>query len=144
MITPSPTSKIDPTLARGVHAQAPRPNAEGVSILALALPNTSYVLHLVAAEPVGVAVGKRVVGTIRAEVRRLDVVDTGGRYLEPVVGRPRRVQGRVIRAGGGVVVVDAGVAVHCVLTDERQKAEDFQPGQVVSCDVRDGATFTPR
>ena len=29
-------------------------------------------------------------------------------------------------------------------TDPRQGASQFQPGQFVSCDVMDGATFTPR
>jgi len=72
-------------------------------------------------------------------------VGTGGRYVEPVYGRPRRVQGSVIAIdqANNAVVVDATIPIHCTPTDPRQKATDFQPGQFVSFDVLEGATFTP-
>ena len=71
-------------------------------------------------------------------------MQTGGRYFEPVYGRPRRVQGSVIGidASTNSVIVDATVPIHLSPTDARQKAADFQPGQFVTCDVLDGATFT--
>jgi hypothetical protein len=82
---------------------------------------------------------------IRARCRRIDVVGTGGRYVEPVYGRPRRVQGTVIStdASRNTVVVDAAIPIHCTPTDPRQKATDFQTGQLVSFDVLEGATFAP-
>jgi hypothetical protein len=40
--------------------------------------------------------------------------------------------------------VDAGVPIHLTPTDARQAADQFTPGQLVSCDVMDGAAFTPR
>ncbi|MFA6045093.1 MAG: hypothetical protein WC718_08925 [Phycisphaerales bacterium] len=149
MITPSPTTKLDPALARGTLVETVAATATKPAYIKFAVPNTSYELHLVpqGETPAPAAPGhpaKRLIGAIRVSARRLDVVGSGGRYVEPVMGRPRRVQGTVVQVAGGAVVVDAGVPIHCVLTDERQKPEDFQAGQFVSCDVLDGATFTPR
>lgn|SRR5262245_48493921 len=144
MITPSPTSKIDPTLARGTLVDVVAPTATKSGFIKFAVPNTNYEIYLHPTDPITTPPGKRLVGVIRAQARRIDVVETGGRYVEPVYGRPRRVQGSVIRAENGAVVVDAGVPIHCTATDTRQRAEDFQPGQIVSFDVLDGATFTPR
>jgi len=142
MITPSPTSKIDPGLVRGVlNAVVPAAGNKPAHII-LSIPNTSYELHLIPTAPVSAAIGKRLIGTIRAQARRIDVVGTGGQYVEPVMGRPRRVQGTVLRAEAGAVVVDAGVPVHVIPTDSRQNAEQFPVGQLVSFDVLAGATFT--
>lgn len=80
-------------------------------------------------------------GTIHAKAKRIDVVDTGGRYVEPVFGRPRRVQGTVIAAEGEELVVNAGVPIHCRPTDPRQKPSDFEVGDLVSFDVMEGAEF---
>jgi hypothetical protein len=143
MLTPAPTSRIDPRLARGVLEETLEPSATRPERLVLSFPNTSYRVHLIPQGKVQTPVGKRIIGTIHAKARRIDEVRTGGRYVEPVYGRPRRVQGRVIGTEAGAVVVDAGVPIHCTPTDPRQKAADFQPGQFVSFDVLDGATFTP-
>jgi hypothetical protein len=140
MITPSPTTPIDPTLARGTLAAYAEPTATRDGYLVLAVPNTSYELHLRGPRPAS-APGSRLVGTVRVQSRRIDEVEAGGRYIEPVMGRPRRVQGRVIAVTTEAVVVDAGIPIHCVPTDDRQKPGDFSPGQFVSCDVLDGATF---
>jgi hypothetical protein len=139
MITPSPTSKIDPTLARGELLSFGPSNA----YIVMGVPNTSYQLHLVPTAPINTPVGKRLIGTIRLEARRVDAVGTGGQFVEPVFGRPRRVQGTVIAHVGGALVVDAGVPIHAKLTDARQKPEDFPIGQMVGFDAVAGATFTP-
>ena len=138
MITPSPTSKIASHLARGVVGAPVKDH------FVLEVPNTSYQLHLVPTAPVNVAQGKRVVGVIRLQARRVDVVGTGGRYFEPVYGRPRRVQGTVVGvdASANSLTVNAGVPVVVTLTDERQQASSFAEGQLVSFDALDGATFT--
>jgi hypothetical protein len=142
MITPAPTTRIDPKLARGTLAGVTEATATRPAGITLAVPNTSYELHLVAG-PVKAEVGKRIIGVIRADAKRVDTVKTGGRYIEPVYGRPRRVQGSVVAidTAANAVIVDAAVPIHCRLTDQRQKAADFQPGQFVSCDVMDGARF---
>ena len=108
------------------------------------LPGTDYRLRLVPAEGFSPKVGDKVSGVVRAQALRMDVIPAGGRYIEPVQGRPRRVQGRVI--GGDVssntVFVKAGPGV-VVTPMAPQRASDFMVGQMVSFDVRDGATLEP-
>jgi hypothetical protein len=140
MIYPAPTTSIDPSLARAVlEEQRAEP-----PMLVLSFANTSYRMHLVPAGPIRAEVGKRILGVIRARARRVDVVDTGGRYAEPVFGRPRRVQGTIValRPADNAIVVNAGMPIHCQLTDARQSPADFTLGDLVSFDVLDGATFT--
>lgn len=146
MITPSPTTKIDPTHARGVLEDIIAPTATKPGYIVLSVPNSSYQLHLIAASPVDPAGrGKRLIGRIAADARRVDLVETGGRYVEPVMGRPRRVQGTIIAidASNNAVTINAGVPINCTLTDARQKASQFEVGQVVTFDVLEGASFTP-
>jgi hypothetical protein len=138
MITPSPTSKIDPALARGILT------ASNSSHIILSIPNTSYELHLISTAPITTPIGKRLIGKINLKARRIDTVGTGGQYVEPVMGRPRRVQGTVIRTENGAVVIDAGVPIHATPTDPRQSVDQFQPNQFVSFDAEPGATFTPQ
>jgi hypothetical protein len=144
MITPAPTTAIDPRLARGTLTGVVAPTATKPGYITITIPNTSYDLHLLPAGPVKAEVGKRIVGTIHAKARRIDDVKTGGRYVEPVLGRPRRVQGSIVAVepSRNEIVVNAGVPIHAAPTDPRQKAADFTVGQFVSFDVLDGATFT--
>jgi len=144
MITPAPTGKIDPATARGTLAEAVAATATKPAFIKVNFPNTSYETHFIPAGPITAEPGKRILGKIHAKARRIDTVQTGGRYVEPVYGRPRRVQGSVIGvdSASNSVIVDATIPIHLSPTDARQKAADFQPGQFVSCDVLDGATFT--
>ncbi|MDX2117572.1 MAG: hypothetical protein SFY96_05240 [Planctomycetota bacterium] len=147
MITPSPTTKIDPTLARGTCLDIVAASATKPGHIVFGVPNTNYELHLQPTQNVQPAgIDKRLIGSIKAQARRLDLVRTGGRYIEPVFGRPRRVQGSVVSVDSAqnVVVVNAGVPIALTLTDPRQQASQFEAGQIVSCDVHDGATFTPK
>lgn len=146
MLKPAPTTKIDPTLARGtLLARSPASNDRPATVT-LTFPNTNYETTLIAVGDVKSDVGKRVVGLIRAEARRVDVVKTGGRFVEPVYGAPRRVQGSIITADNtaNTVTLHAGVPVVCKLTDPRQRAVAFEPGQLVCCEVAPGATFTQK
>jgi len=111
--------------------------------IVLHLHHSSYKISL---KPVGSVHGlthhQRVTGTIRAQAQRVDVAGTGGKYIEPVYGRPRRIQGRII--GGSVadntIVVDCGLPFVCKLMD-LQKAADFSLHQFVGFDIESGATF---
>jgi hypothetical protein len=148
MIQPAPTSSIDPTLARGVLEENVPATATRPAHIVVSFLNTSYRMHLIPnppTRPVSTPVGKRIVGRIDVSARRVDVVDTGGRYVEPVYGHPRRVQGSVLQTDDGTntITVDACVPIHLRLTDRRQAASEFAIGVLVSCDVLDGATFTP-
>jgi hypothetical protein len=109
-------------------------------------PETDYQLHLKVLMTPSTPVGKRIVGTIRAEARRVDVCGTGGAYVEPVYGRPRRVQGEIIAVdtSAGTITVHAGLGpIVCKLSDARQRAEHFSVGDFVTFAVLPGATFTP-
>jgi len=143
MIHPAPTTKIDPRLARGTFLGAVAATATKPASVKHAFPNTRYEMHLLPESGVATEPGKRIIGTIHAQARRIDRVETGGRYVEPVFGRPRRVQGRVVavETESNEVVVHAGVPIHCRPTDPRQKATDFAEGDFVSFDVLEGATF---
>lgn len=145
MITPAPTGAINPTHARGTLAEVIAATATKPAFIVLQIPNSSYQLHLAPAGPISTPVGKRIVGIIRAEARRVDVVDTGGRYVEPVFGRPRRVQGAVIATNptNATITVDAGIPITLKLLAPNQQPADFNAGDLVSCDVMEGATFTP-
>ena len=113
--------------------------------LVLAIPGSDYRLHLVPAGAIDAQVNDRISGLIRAKARRVDVISAGGRFIEPVFGRPRRVQGRII--GGDVrantLTVLASVPVTVSLMPN-QKAAQFAVGQMVSFDVEPGATFEQR
>lgn len=146
MIHPAPTTKIDPTTARGTVARQIPATATRPAFTVLTFPNTSYELHLEPAsggKAAALGEGSKTLGTIRAEAQRIDIVRTGGRYVEPVAGRPRRVQGMVIAVEGDRLVVDAGMPFHILPTDPRQQAGDFQAGDFVSFDVKRGATYEP-
>ena len=142
MITPSPTTEIEPGLARGTLTEV-RESA-GVTIT-LSIANSSYGLLLHTASKPSTPIGKRIVGRISVKARRVDPIPAGGVYVEPVTGRPRRVQGRVISISDSApaITVDAGVPIELVLTAPGQSPRDFQPGMLVSCDVLPGATFEP-
>ncbi|WP_432799011.1 hypothetical protein [Poriferisphaera sp. WC338] len=112
-------------------------------MIVLKVPHTDYELHLVATGDVKPDAQNTIDGVIRAEALRVDVIEAGGRYIEPVYGRPRRVQGNII--GGDVdkneIIVNAGGASVTAKLMDLQKAGDFMIGQNVSFDVKAGATF---
>lgn len=136
--TASPSSPTTPPVISGVI------DSVGDGWVQVKLPSTDYRLRLVPAQGLSVAVGDKIDGTIHAQALRMDVIPAGGRYVEPVQGRPRRVQGRVIggSASANEVYVKAGPGL--VITPMApQRASDFAIGQMVSFDVRDGSTLEP-
>lgn len=117
---------------------------KGDGFVVLTIPGTDYKLRLETAGTIGNAVGKRVLGVVRAQARRIDVVDTGGRYFEPVYGRPRRIQGTIEsidRAADTVTIRVHDQVVFVCATNGLQAAANFTPGQLVSLDVEPGARF---
>jgi hypothetical protein len=143
MLHPAPTDRIDPGLTRGTLEAVHEQSATRPAHIELGLYNSDYRLHLLPNGEITAPVGKRIIGVIRAEAKRVDVVRSGGKYVEPVMGRPRRVQGRIVETdtSRNTITVDAGAAFVCRLTDHRQRASDFEAGQFVSFDVLNGASF---
>ncbi|MEM9066224.1 MAG: hypothetical protein AAGB51_12120 [Planctomycetota bacterium] len=149
MLHPAPTSEIPKHMCRGTFAEHHPATATKPETVVLTFPNTDYRLELIPTEPMDLdefPVGKRIEGTIQAQARRIDVCNTGGRYVEPVYGRPRRVQGSIISvdAGAGTITVGAGVPINCTLTAPGQKPADFKKADFVTFATLPGATFTPR
>jgi hypothetical protein len=144
MITPSPTTKLDPHLARGTLVALNPATATRPAHLVFAIPNTSYEIALIPTTPLSSPPGHRLVGTIRATSRRIDLVETGGRYIEPVFGKPRRIQGTVLGADpSGALIVNATVPFLITPGDPRQSASTFPEGSLVALDLPDWPTFTP-
>ena len=143
MLHPAPTNKIDPGQTRGTLEEVVEQTATRPAHLVIGLYNSDYRLHLIPVGEITAEIGKRIIGVIRAEAKRVDVVKTGGKYVEPVMGRPRRVQGRIVETdtSRNTITVEAAAPFVCRLTDHRQRAGDFEPGQFVSFDVLNGATF---
>lgn len=143
MLHPAPTTRIAPGVARAVLEECRPETATSPAFVVLRFYNSDYLVHLLPIGEIAAEPGRRVTGVLRAEAKRVDVVRTGGKYVEPVIGRPRRVQGRVIETdtSRNTLTVDAGLPIVCRLTDHRQRAGDFEPGQFVSFDVLRGATF---
>ena len=143
MIHPAPVSAIDPALARGTLREIIPATVLRPAFAVLSYANTDYQLHLVPEGEIAARPGSRTIGIISARAKRIDVCGTGGRYVEPVMGTPRRVQGSIIRvdAASNEIVVHAGVPVHVTPTDPRQKASDFEVGQFVTFGVENGASY---
>ncbi|MFG0274322.1 MAG: hypothetical protein ACF8QF_04620 [Phycisphaerales bacterium] len=140
MIDPASTvpPPTDPAVVRGVV------HATGDDFVVLRIPGSDYRIRLVVEQALTTPVGEKVEGRIRVQARRMDTISAGGRYVEPVEGRPRRVQGRIIAVEekDRSVVVSAGVPIACRLHD-LQEPGDFQVDQMVTMDVLPGASFTP-
>ena len=109
----------------------------------LKVPGTDYQIFLLKNGSVTPDDKNLATGVIRTEALRVDVIKAGGRYIEPVYGRPRRIQGNII--GGDVskneIIVNAGGAAITAKLMNLQKASDFMIGQNVSFDVKSGASF---
>lgn len=146
MLHPAPTDKLDKGLTRGVLEEIHAETATKPAFIVIGLYNTEYRLHLLPVGEITAEPGSRILGAIRAEAKRVDVVKTGGKYVEPVYGQPRRVQGKVIETdtSRNTLTVDAAAPFVCRLTDHRQRASDFEAGQFVSFDVLSGASFEQR
>lgn len=143
MLHPAPTSKIAPHLARGTLEERHEATATKPAYIVMGFHNTDYRLHLLPIGEVDAEIGKRLIGTIRADAKRVDVIGSGGRYVDPVYGRPRHVHGRIVAVdpAANTITVHAGMPVICRLTDARQRAESFEAGQFVGFSVLRGATF---
>ena len=132
-------------------ATAARTITEGVArcvapdALTLVKPQTDYAVRLLTEEPTGAAEGAKLRGEIRVLAARIDVIRTGGRFIEPVEGPPQRIAGRIveIEERANRLAVDAGPFVVVCKPNQHQQAKQFRVDQMVTMGVRPGATFKP-
>ena len=111
-------------------------------MITLGLVNTDYQLQLVVPEDFDQLVGSRVSGRVKANARRVDKIASGGKYIDPVYGRPRRLQGKVVAISReeNTITVRGGCAIECSLM-EPQKAKDYEIGEIVGFALERGAEF---
>lgn len=112
--------------------------------IVLEILNTNYRVHLVPTAPISTPVGKRISGRIDAHARRIDICHTGGNYIDPVFGRPRNLQGRVLGhlESQGIVIVKPVVPMF-IRVHPPQTPAMFADGEMVTFAIEPGATFTP-
>ena len=88
--------------------------------------------------------GARVRGTILAPAWKVDRVELGGNYVEPLAGRPRRMQGAIlaVNAAANELTVQVGYEV-TVKLPVKYRASDYEIGQRIGWDNLEIPTFTP-
>ena len=112
-------------------------------LVTLRVPGMNYrnCFQLKGAAP---AAGQHVTGTISAPAWKAESVQLGGNYVEPLFGRPRRMQGTVlaVKAATNELTVRVGYEV-TVKLPAKYKAEDFPVGSRVGWDNIEIPTFEP-
>lgn len=115
-------------------------------LVELLLPGTDYRLSLqlsgdpsLLPEP-----GKRLRGVISGKALRMHRAAAGGRFIEPVMGHPRIVQGTVMAIDPAANRMLADVVVPMWLTLEAaQPVQEFATGDLVNFYCESGMRFTP-
>jgi hypothetical protein len=114
-------------------------------VVTLRAPGSNYRnSFVVSAESAAPAPGARVRGTIYAPAWKVDRVDLGGNYVEPLVGRPRRMQGTILAVNprANELVVQVGYEATVRLPD-RYLAADYRVGERIGWDNVEVPTFVP-
>jgi hypothetical protein len=125
--------------------RTPIVSADGRKII-LRFPGTEYELYLDLAMPLPSSSARDAAGVIRARARRVDVVETGGRYVEPLQGPPRRVQGTILAADATANTLTVACAPGCRMVCELtagQRAGDLAVGALVAFELDGRACFQP-
>lgn len=131
---------MDPRTVARLYVQSRKDDKVVVQI-----PGTNYQLHLKTTGPIEPTPQGRVRGVIHCPVWKVDFISAGGAFIDPVYGRPRRVQGHVIGAldTGNSIIVDVQNQPIVADLPERWQASDIAAGTKVGLDVYEGATFEP-
>jgi hypothetical protein len=88
--------------------------------------------------------GQRIRGAIHAPAWKVDRVELGGNYVEPLCGRPRRMQGTIlsVNPAANELTVRVGYEV-TVQLPAKYNASTYQPGERVGWDNIEIPTFEP-
>jgi hypothetical protein len=111
-----------------------------------ALASTNYEMRLEAEGSMAAAqVGVVIEALIRAEARKVWTVPSGGNFIEPIFGPPRRIQGRILYLDEQRMVVQAGAPIVIALPAD-PAAYDLARGPLaigvlVNISALPGATF---
>lgn len=90
--------------------------------------------------------GQNVRGVIRCNARKVYTVPSGGGFVQPVLGTPRIIQGRVITLDEKTITVRAGNSIFVVTLPTGKDAIDLHTGAIgagslVNVVARPGAAF---
>ena len=84
----------------------------------------------------------RVRGTIHAPAWKVDSVELGGNYVEPLYGRPRRMQGTILAVNTATNELTVQVGYEAtVKLPEQYSAADYKVGERVGWDNIEVPTF---
>jgi hypothetical protein len=90
---------------------------------------------------------RRIRGTVEGRALKMHRADAGGRFIEPVHGQPRIVQGTVCRvdAANDRILMDIVVPMWITVETEvtGQDASDFQQGELLNFYLESGTRFIP-
>ncbi len=143
----SPQTQAQVPTVRGKVADYRGATDETPATIEWVLPDGDYRIRLVVDGPVDTDAHDEASGYIAANAKKVSIVGTGGRFIEPVHGRPRRVQGRIaaVDAAAGTIIVRAGGGCPVVakLTSPGQTPDQYQAGQFVGFTIEPGARFMP-
>lgn len=109
----------------------------------LGLRGAKYQLHLKPLSQVTAHHHTRIKGIIRADVWKVDFVSKGGAYIEPIYGKPRRIQGTTLAhlEDENSIIIDVWDTPIVAELPERWQARDIQPGTKVAVDIQGIPTF---
>ncbi len=112
-------------------------------IVTLAVPGSNYRSSFqIVGGSVSLVVGARVRGTIHAPAWKVDRVELGGNYVEPLYGRPRRMQGTILAVNAAVNELTVQVGYEAtVKLPEKYKAADYKIGDRIGWDNIEIPTF---
>ena len=90
---------------------------------------------------------RRIRGTVAGRALKMHHAEAGGRFIEPVHGRPRIVQGTVfeVDAPNDRLLMDVVVPMWITLDTATtgQSASEFSPGDLLNFYLEPGTSFTP-
>ena len=120
---------------------------EGRTIV-FAPENTNYELRLEADSPPDASqVGVITTAIINMSARKLWTVPSGGNFIEPIFGPPRKIQGRIRYLDDDRMVVQAGTPIVVALPADPSAYDlvrgPLAVGTLVNVSVLPGATFIP-
>jgi hypothetical protein len=108
--------------------------------------NTNYELRLESETTTdGVPTGVTLNATIRVKARKIWTVPSGGNFIDPIYGPPRKVQGRIKYLDDNQMIVQAGAPVLVSLPSDAEAFDlvrgPLVVGGLVNVSVLPGATI---
>ena len=115
-------------------------------LVTLRVPGSNYRNSFkVVGAAAGLTPGSRVRGAIHAPAWKVDRVELGGNYVEPLFGRPRRMQGTILAVNPSANELTVQVGYEAtVKLPTGARADSFKPGERIGWDNIEIPTFQPQ